>query len=312
MKKVSTVSLEYRPNRWRSVWNNREFYLLMLPGVIITIIFSYMPMYGILMAFQDVKVGQSVSEATWVGWSNFERLFKMRMFRIALENTLTLNIVSLLFSIPMPIILALFLHNSPFHRLKRVTQTASYLPYLVSTVVVVSIINLFCNGENGLINIIISKLGYKKISFFGEPRWVLPLYVISGIWQTNGYNAVIYLAALSTVDSELIEAAMIDGANKRQRMWYIDLQTIKPTIITLMILRVGQLMAMGIDKILLLQTPLNIEASETIVTYVYKTGVVGQQIGFSTAVGLFNNVTNLVLLLLMNFLSRKIAKTSLF
>lgn len=312
MKKVSTVSLEYRPNRWRSVWNNREFCLLMLPGVIITIIFSYMPMYGILMAFQDVKVGQSVSEATWVGWSNFERLFKMRMFRIALENTLTLNIVSLLFSIPMPIILALFLHNSPFHRLKRVTQTASYLPYLVSTVVVVSIINLFCNGENGLINIIISKLGYKKISFFGEPRWALPLYVISGIWQTNGYNAVIYLAALSTVDSELVEAAMIDGANKRQRMWYIDLQTIKPTIITLMILRVGQLMAMGIDKILLLQTPLNIEASETIVTYVYKTGVVGQQIGFSTAVGLFNNVTNLVLLLLMNFLSRKIAKTSLF
>ena len=312
MRKVSTVSLEYRPNRLRSIWNNREFYLLMLPGVIITIIFSYMPMYGILMAFQDVKVGQSVSEATWVGWSNFERLFKMRMFRIALKNTLTLNIVSLLFSIPMPIILALFLHNSPSHRLKRVTQTASYLPYLVSTVVVVSIINLFCNGENGLINIIISKLGYKKISFFGEPRWVLPLYVISGIWQTNGYNAVIYLAALSTVDSELIEAAMIDGANKRQRMWYIDLQTIKPTIITLMILRVGQLMAMGIDKILLLQTPLNIEASETIVTYVYKTGVVGQQIGFSTAVGLFNNVTNLVLLLLMNFLSRKIAKTSLF
>ena len=122
MKKVSTVSLEYRPNRWRSVWNNREFYLLMLPGVIITIIFSYMPMYGILMAFQDVKVGQSVSEATWVGWSNFERLFKMRMFRIALENTLTLNIVSLLFSIPMPIILALFLHNTLFYRLNELLK----------------------------------------------------------------------------------------------------------------------------------------------------------------------------------------------
>lgn len=301
-----------RETLFQRVRRNRELYLFMLPAFVLTVVFAYVPMYGVLMAFQDTRIGQSFGDGRWVGLANFLRLFRSSMFWTILRNTLSINLVGLFCGIPLPIILALFLHHAPFRWLKKTAQTASYLPYLLSAVVVVSIINLFCNGEFGLINILLHKLGMAKISFFGKPEWVLPIYVISALWQSTGYSAVIYLAALSAIDPELTEAAMIDGASKLQRMIHIDLKIIQPTIITLLILSVGSLLMMGTDKILLLQTDLNLEASETITTYVYKTGIIGGQYGFATAVGLFNNIGNLILLLSVNAISRKLTQQSLF
>lgn len=296
----------------REVWKHRELYIFMLPALAAVIIFSYIPIYGIQMAFKDVKIGQTISEGAWVGLKNFMRLFNAGYFSIIMKNTIFISVFNNFLTLPIPIVLAVMMHNCINTRIRKFAQTATYLPYLLSTVVIVSILNMFCSGEYGLINIILRQLGQHPISFFGKEAWVMPLYVLSGIWQYTGYSAIIYLAALSTVDSQLIEAAIVDGASKLKRIWHIDLSTIKPTIIILLILSMGRVFGIGVDKMLLLQTDLNLNASEIIATYVYKTGIVSAQYGFSTAVGMFNNVINFIFLLTVNYLSKKLTETSLF
>lgn len=289
-----------------------ELYLFMLPALAAIILFSYVPMYGITMAFKDVPLGKTVADGTWVGLKHFNRLFASRNFTNILRNTILVSLWSSVFTIPFPIILGVLLHNCPVRGLKKTAQTATYLPHLVSSVIVVSILNLFCNGSTGLINILRANMNLPKISFFGQTKWFIPLYVISGVWQGTGYGAVTYLAALSAVDIELIDAAKIDGANKLQRIWNIDIPTIKPTIITLLILNIGHIFGASVDKVLLMQTPLNLEVSEVIGTYVYKCGIENAQYSFSTAVGLFNNLVNFGILLIANFLSKKLTHTYLF
>ena len=295
----------------KEIWRHRELYFFLLPGFIALIIFSYGPMYGIVNAFQDVKFGRGYGMNDWVGLYHFKRFFSSTWFETIMVNTVSVSFLRQLFTWPIPIVVALLLHNCTNTGIKKTAQMTSYLPHLLSTVVVVSIINVFCAGDYGLINIILRSAGMERINFFGEPGWVYPLYIISDIWKDSGYSAVIYMGALSSVDEELMEASKIDGANKLQSIWYIQLPCIVPTVVTMFIMSMGNLFAMGADKMLLLQTSLNLSASEIISTYVYKTGIMQTQYGFSAAVGLFQNVINVTLLLVVNWICKKKLDTSI-
>lgn len=309
MSKIDKAVL--KKNRRKEIWRHRELYLFMLPALAALIIFSYGPMYGLVMAFQDVKIGNSVFENEWVGLHHFIRFFNGNWFSTIIGNTVTVSLLAQICSFPVSLTLALLLHNCDNLILKKITQSASYIPHLLSTVIVVSILNIFCAGESGLINILLRNIGYDRISFFGEPGWVYPLYIISEIWAHMGFGAIIYLGALSAVDEQMIEAAKIDGAGKLKCIWYIQIPTILPTIAVMLILKMGSMFAMGADKMLLLQTDLNLSASEIISTYVYKVGFSGAQYGFSTAVGIFQNVVNMIIVLLVNWVSKKLTDTSI-
>jgi len=291
--------------RMKNVWKHRELYLFMLPALVALFIFCYMPMYGVVMAFQDVKIGTPIWQNEWVGFKHFERFFNSSWFDIVIKNTINISLLRNVLCWPFPVILALLLHNSTNSKIRKLTQTATYIPYLLSMVIIISILNVFCGGEAGLVNILLKKTGHDTINFFGEPGWTYPMYVISGIWQMCGYQAVVYIGALSGVDASLEEAAMIDGAGKFKRILHIQLPSILPTIMTMLILDMGKVMAVSADKMLLMQTDLNLSASEVLGTYVYKTGFSSYQYGFSTAIGLFQSVINLVLLLVFNKLSKK-------
>ena len=291
---------------------NREFYYMVIPAVVLQFIFHYIPMYGVTIAFKNVRLGQGY-KGPWVGLQQFRRLFNAGQFWSTLKNTLGLNLWVLIVSVPVPIILALLLHLCTSKRLKKFSQTATYLPYLCSMVVVVSLLNVFCNGEFGLINLLRAKNGLPKIPFFGDAKYVYPLYIISAIWQSTGYNAIVYLAALTSVNENVLESARIDGASKWQQIWHIYLPMIKPTVATMLLLKIGHIMTLSsTDKILLMQTPLNLSTSETLGTYVYKMGIVNTQYSYSTAVGIFNQICNLIILLVANKISKKVAETSMF
>jgi len=297
---------------WRDIWKDREFYLLLIPGILLTLLFMYVPMYGVLMAFRKTRLGQGF-DGEWIGWKNFERLFNSGQFSNVLRNTLTLNIATMFLTIPVPIVFALILHNASSHRLKKFAQTSTYLPHLLSVVVMIEVLGIFCNGEYGLINITLRSMGKEPINFFGDTKYFIPMYIITAVWKSTGYSAIIYLSALTSIDKSVIEAATIDGASKLQRMWHIDLKLILPTIITLLILNMGKVMSFAqMDKVLLMQTQLNLGVSEILSTYVYKVGVAGAQYGFGAAVGLFNNVCNIILLFMTNWISKKVAKISMF
>ena len=308
---IKNDKVALKKNKRKEIWRHRELYLFMLPALVALIIFSYVPMYGVVMAFQDIKIGQSIFENEWVGLKHFVRFFNGNWSFTTIKNTLLISLAAQLCSWPVSICLALLLHNCESPHIKKITQTASYIPHLLSAVIVVSIINLLCSGESGLINILLDKLGYERISFFGTPGWVLPLYVISEIWAHTGYGAIIYLGALSAVDEELMEAARIDGAGKLKCIWHIQLPLIAPTMVTMLILKMGSLFSLGTEKMLLLQTDLNLSASEIISTYVYKVGLSGAQFGFASAVGIVQNVVNMTMLLLVNWISSKLADTSI-
>ena len=298
-------------NRRKEIWRHRELYIFMIPALIVLFIFSYVPMYGVIMAFQQVKFGVPIWENQWVGLYNFKRFFNSAWFGTTIKNTVVISLLQNVLLWPAPLLLALLLHNSSSKKVSKFVQNFTYLPHLLSTVIVVSILNLFCAGETGLINILLDNMGHDRINFFGEKAWVYPLYIISGIWQSTGYEAIVFLGSLSAVDESLEEAAMIDGAGKLKRIWYIQLPCILPTVITMLILNMGKLFAMGADKMLLLQTDMNLEASEVIATYVYKTGFGSAQYGFSTAVGLFQNIINLIMLFLVNKVSKKLTDISI-
>ena len=289
-----------------------RLWVLLLPAFICLILFKYVPMYGVSIAFKDVHIGQSFLEGQWVGFKHFQRLFSSDIFKIIMKNTLSIAIIKNFVLWVLPILFALIVHNCRGKRLRKFTQTVSYMPHLVSTVVVVCIIDVFCNYESGLINIFSQQLGMKAIDFAGEGKWFLPMFFTSEVWASLGSEAVIYIAALSSVDTQLIEAARMDGANKIQRIWHVDIPAILPTIVLVQIMNVGRFMSVGYEKALLLQNDLNLEATEIIGTYVYKTGLQSMQYSFSAAVSLFNNVIGLILVLVANFCAKKFTDSSLF
>lgn len=289
-----------------------RLYLMIFPALAYIILFHYKPMYGILIAFQDYSLKKGVSGSTWVDLDNFRRVFNSYWFPIILKNTLQISILSLVLGFPIPIIFALLVNELSGEKTKKFLQTISYAPHFISTVVMCGIITLFLNPSTGVINLAIKALGGEPLYFMQEAKYFPWVYVISGIWQEAGWGAIIYFAALSGVDKTLLESAQVDGANRIQRMLHINLPVLKPTIVIMFILRCGQLLSVGYEKVYLLQTTTNLSASEVISTYVYKMGLEKSDFAFSTAVGLFNNIVNVVLLLIVNAIAKKTSESSLF
>ena len=307
---VNTKCVKKQPLTAR-IWKYRQFYLLLIPALAYVLIFNYGPMYGIQIAFKNYKGALGIFGSKWVGFKHFIDFFNGYYFWNLLRNTLVLSIYNLVVGFPIPIIVALVL-NETGPKLKKTAQTILYAPHFISTVVLCGMIVTMFSKEYGVVNTILELLGMERVYFMGEPGAFRHLYVWSGVWQQMGWNAIIYIAALSAVDPSLHEAASIDGASRMQRIIHINIPTIMPTIIITLIMAVGRIASVGYEKAFLLQTSLNLEVSEIISTYVYQRGIVNASYSFSTAVGLFNNIINIILLCIANSVSRKVSETSLF
>lgn len=314
MKKMRSV--KGRESLWtrlgKDIRRNWILYVMILPVVVYYVIFAYVPMGGVQLAFKDYNVKKGIWGSDWVGLEHFLRFFRSYNFSDLLKNTLGISIYSLLVGFPVPILFALMLNYLRSVRLKKAVQMVSYAPYFISTVVMCGIIIIFLNEDTGIINQLLRLLGLQGKAFLSDPSWFKSIYVWSGVWQGMGFSSIIYVSALSGVDSQLHEAAIVDGATKLQRIWHVDLPCIKPTIVMLLILQMGSLMSVGFEKVYLLQNSLNMSTSDVIATYVYRVGLIQSDYGYSTAVGLFNSVINMVLLFAANFLSRKFTEESLF
>lgn len=293
------------------MWKYRQFYILLIPALLYVLIFNYGPMYGIQIAFKNYKGALGIWGSKWVGFKYFVDFFNGYYFWNLLKNTLAISLYNLAVGFPIPIIVALIL-NETGAKLKKAAQTILYAPHFISMVVLCGMIVSMFSKESGVVNTILETLGMKRIYFMGEAGAFRHIYVWSGVWQQMGWNAIIYIAALSAVDPSLHEAAAIDGATRIQRIIYINIPTIMPTIIITLIMAVGNIASVGYEKAFLLQTNLNVEVSEIISTYVYKRGIVDANYSFSTAVGLFNNIINIIMLCIANTVSRKVSETSLF
>lgn len=295
----------------KRVWKYRQIYMLLLPALIYVLVFNYAPMYGIQIAFKNYKGALGIWKSPWVGFKHFIDFFEGYYFWRLLKNTLVLSLYQLSVGFPIPIIVALIL-NETRPKFKKVAQTILYAPHFISMVVLCGMIVTMFSKESGVVNTLMEMLGMERVYFMGEPGAFRHLYVWSAVWQQTGWNAIIYIAALSGVDPNLHEAASIDGATRLQRIIHINIPTIMPTIIITLIMQLGRIASVGYEKAFLLQTNLNVEVSEIIATYVYKRGIVNANYSFSTAVGLFNNVINIILILVANNISKKVSETSLF
>lgn len=311
------VRLEEVPRKkikWKDISKNWELYIFVALPLIWLFIFMYYPMYGNVIAFKRFNPNRGILGSPWVGLANFQRFFNSYKFAQIMWNTFIINIYEVLAAFPIPIALALLIHYCPFPRYKKVVQMVTYAPHFISVVVMVGIIFKLLGPRIGLVNTILREIGIGEIDFLGRAGRFRHVFVWTGIWQRTGWGTIIYLAALSGVDPELHESAKVDGANIWRRMWHIDIPGIGPTVIILLILRLGRMLFVGFEKIFLMQNNLNISTSEVIQTYVYKIGLAAANPNFSyaAAIGLFNNVISFVLLILVNRVARKLTETSLW
>nr|WP_240702993.1 ABC transporter permease subunit [Cohnella luojiensis] len=289
-----------------------QLYLLVIPPVLFFLIFKYYPMVNAVLAFKDYNVIKGIWGSPWVGFKHFRMFFENPVFWTLVKNTLVISFYQLLAGFPIPILLALMLNEVRSAKFKRLVQLVSFAPYFISTVVMVSIIMLFLAPRLGFVNTAFNYFGLESKNYLGDPGMFSSIFVWSDIWQTAGYSAVVYLAALAAVDPTLYEAAKVDGASRIQKIMNVDLPGILPTITIILILNVGSVMALGFEKIYLLQNKLNISSSEVISTYVYKIGLLNANYSFATAVGLFNSVINLVLLVAVNALAKRLSNNSIW
>ncbi|HGR3577276.1 TPA: ABC transporter permease [Streptococcus pneumoniae] len=282
-------------------------YLMMIPATVLLILFTYGPMYGIIMAFQDFTVFKGYTGSPFVGLKHFQRLFSDPLFYRLFKNTFMVGVLDFLFSFPAPLIFALILNEVRKVRFKSVVQSISYLPHFIPLVVMVGIIfELF--GSYGIINSLLSSLGMEPISFFTKSEWFLPLYIGSGVWKTIGWGSIIYMGALTNIDSTLYEAADMDGANRWHKMWHVTLPSLRPTVVTLFILNAGGIMQVGFEKVFLMSSPATYEVSDVLSTYVYRQGILNSDFSYSAAVGLFNNIVALLFVLLANKIAKKLGE----
>ncbi len=290
---------------------NRSLYLLAIPVVVFYLLFHYLPMYGAVMAFQDYSPMQGLFGSEFVGLQNFFDFFDSYYFGRIVGNTLIISFLSLAFEFTTPIILALMINELRSQRFSSVVKTVSVFPHFISLVVVCGIVQDF-TSMNGIINQIFVFFGYDGLSMLQKPELFRPIYILSGIWQSIGWNSIIYIAALMAIDQTLYEAAEIDGAGRWQQLWKITIPCILPTIVVMFILRVGNIMNVGFEKIILLYNPINYETADVISSFVYRKGLIDFQWSYASAVGLFNSVINLGLLLMANRLSKKVTDSSLW
>jgi len=303
---------DYYKRKMKLVIKNYQLYLIFFPVLIYFLVFHYAPMYGIQIAFKDFSAARGIWGSRWVGFSNFQRFFRSHYFKQLIWNTLSISLYSLVVNFPIPIILALMLNEVKNIKFKKMVQTVSYAPHFISTVVMAGMIILFLSPQSGLINKVIVFFGKEPVNFMYEAKYFKTIYVFSGLWQHAGWSSIIYLSALSTIDPELHEAAVIDGAKRLQRIWYINIPGILPTISIMLILSFGNIMNVGFEKVFLLMNQLNRSAADVISTFVYRVGLIDHDYSFSTAVGLFNSVINLILLLTVNKITGKLDQTTLF
>ena len=296
----------------RALMRDKHLYIIIAPVVIYFIVFKYIPMYGLVISFMDYSVFKGISGSTWVGFNNFITFFRSMYFERLIRNTFLISFYSLLFTFPLPIIVALLFNELQNKLYKSVSQTISYLPHFISTVVVVSMLKTMLSTDNGIVNNLLAYLGCNRVSFMQEPGMFRTIYIASGAWQGTGWGSIIYLAAIAGVSPELYEAATIDGAGRFGRVYHVTLPAILPTIVVLLIMNMGNMLSVGYEKILLMYNELTFETADVISTYVYRKGILDNSYGFSTAVGLFNSLINLALLVLANAISRKVSETSLW
>ena len=289
-----------------------DLYLLLLPAILYTAVFLYIPMYGVLMAFQDYSPVKGIMGSNFVGLKHFKKFFSTYMAKQIISNTVILSGYSLLASFPFPVILALMLNYCVNRRFGKIVQTVTYMPYFISVMVLVGMMNIFFSTNYGVVNTVLQALGIEPFSFMSSEKSFRHMYVWSGIWQGMGYSSVIYFAALSGIDPTLYEAAELDGASKLQRIRYIDLPSIMPTVIIMLIMSAGNLMSIGFEKAYLMQNDRNSGVSEIIATYVYKVGLIDARYSFSAAINLFNSAINFVILIVINKISSKLSDTSLW
>ncbi|WP_243354910.1 ABC transporter permease [Bacillus litorisediminis] len=293
-----------RKQKLKKIFKYWQLYVLLGPALIYFLVFKYYPMYGVQIAFKNFRPVDGIFGSEWVGFDHFIRFFESYYFWDLIWNTLSINLYQLLL-FPVSIIVALSLNELRDGKFKKTAQTITYAPHFISVVVFVGMVIAFLDPVTGIVNHFIQFLGFEPIDFMTSPEWFKTIYVFSGEWQNLGWGAIIYLAALAGIDPQLHEAAKVDGASRWQRIWHINIPGIMPTIIILFILNMGSFMAVGFEKILLMQNELNLESSQVIQTYVYDIGLLNGQFSYSTAVGLFNSVVNFIILIIFNRLARR-------
>ena len=314
-KNSRPVNAPARAPRWvrtlRGILSDWQLYVLIAPAVIYIFLFNYMPMYGVQIAFRNFKPSKGIWGSPWVGLKYFEKFVKNPLFGRLIWNTMRISLYSLA-TFPLPIILALMINELDNQKFKKSVQMVTYAPHFLSTVVVCSMITLFCNKDSGLFNNIAAALGGQRTAFLEKANLFTPIYVWSGVWQGIGWSSILYIAALSGVSPELVEAARIDGANRLQIVLHVNIPAIMPTIVITLIMSCGGILSVGFEKVYLLQNKLNLDASNIIATYVYELGLLNAQFSASAAVGLFNTIVNVTLLLIVNAIARRISEISLF
>lgn len=298
-----------KTNPYAKYW---DFYVMLLPAVLLVFVFRYVPMYGIVIAFQDFNVIQGILNSPWVGFEHFERLFRFQEFPRVVRNTLVISLMKLIFGFPAPILLALLLNELMFHRFKRVVQTITYIPHFISWVVVGGIFIDLLSPSSGIVNRMIAAMGFKPIFFMSDDVWFRWILVFSDIWKEAGWGAIIFLAALLGINDELYQAAKVDGASRLRQIWHISLPGIRSTIVVLLLLRIGHVFDAGFEQILVMYNATVYEVADIIDTYVFRVGLGQMQFGLTTAAGLFKSVIGCILLIAANSLARRMGEEGIF
>ena len=310
MKKKNAAP-KHKQSFLAGVKESKSLYLLMLTSVIIFLLFTYYPMYGVIIAFKNFTPADGIFGSEWVGLQNFIQYFNSYQFGLTIRNTIVISLYTILVTFPLPIALALMCNQIRAKKFKKFFQVSTYLPHFISTVVMCGMLILFLSPSTGIISKLVGLFGFQLPNLMGSAAAFPHIYVWSEAWQHVGWDSILYIATLSSVDPSLYEAATMDGAGKWKKMLHVDVPALMPTVTIMLILRMGSVMSVGFEKVYLLQNTLNSSTSEIISTYVYKMGLISNQYSLSSAIGLFNNVINLALLLLVNAISKKISDTSL-
>ncbi|MFE6735152.1 ABC transporter permease [Microbacterium sp. NPDC057650] len=297
---------------WQHIWRHKALYLMALPGIAYFIIFKYVPMAGLVIAFQDYSPFRGIAGSPWVGFDHFVRFFTEDTFGMLLTNTVVISLLLLIFSFPVPIILALMLNELRLKFFQRSIQTVIYLPHFMSWVIVVSLFYVLLTTDGGSINELLQSWGLPEIPFLTDPNWLRPLYTMQEVWKTAGWGTIIYLAAMTGVDLQLYEAAEIDGAGRWSQTWHITLPAIRPVIIVMFILAIGDFLELGFEHMFLMLNSLNREVGEIFDTYVYTAGIQNGQLSYATAVGLFKGLVGLVLVVGANRMAKKFGEEGVF
>lgn len=307
-----TMKYKKRSSELRDIHNNWQLMIFILPALVLLIVFRYLPMFGLLLAFKDYNPTLGILRSPWNGMEHFVNFFTFYKFKDVFLNTIILSFYKLLAGFPFPIILAIAINEIRRAKVKKFVQTVTYAPYFISVVVVIGMMMQILAPHSGVINNLIAAFGGERINFMGEASNFRHLFVWSGIWQMTGYSAILYIAALTSVDQSMYEAAYIDGASKWKKIIHIDLPSIMPTVIIMLILETGKVMNVSFEKVILLQNTLNLNQSEVLSTYIYKVGLLDGRFDFATAGTFFNSVINLALILTVNKIAKKVGETSLW